>query len=431
MAKFKKRIVTAGVHKVGRLNGNEEKDAITPARIKSWVENTKKLKELGVLIPAPLAHQDKNKKFAFPVIAGKDGETLADAYSGANQDIPPSWDLANLNAGFWEDFSQDKDGTLVGEVDIPNDETAQKLGNTIKETSVLVMPGRRIVDKAGNEHEVGEHLAHVALCLHPQENGQANFEPLDPLPASLAMSFVMPALVMDDLSGTGMGTGSGVGMDAGGGLPNPNAPKDPELYTVISLLRSAKNLALPEDTTRENFLTVLKIVLTQALASDRENQKDESVTMRPEDAQTKSPSIAMSQTVNTPAPNKVEALLMSQLIGGKRKDLKARVAKLVASGRIAKSYADKTLYPKIEAFSMSASDLSDTGEFPKTAIEELLDGLEESTPLVGESLVDQDLGYQDFPEGAVREEIPQDVITGSAVQDLSDAQSDAILNEVF
>lgn len=423
MAKFKKKIVTPGVHTVGRLNGAEEKDAITPSRIKSWIENTKKLKELGVLIPAPLAHQDKNKKFAFPVIVGKDGETMADAYSGAVDEVPASWDLTSLNAGFWDGFDQDADGSLIGEVDVTKTGISDDVGKTVKETSVLVMPGRRIVGKDGQEHEVGEHLAHVALCLHAQEPGQANFEPLSDVPASLAMSFVLPSIVMNDLSPGGVSTG--------GGLPGgPEAIKDPELYEVIGLLRSAKNLAVPEDTTRENFLQVLKIVLTQALASERENQQEQSVTERPQDAQTRSPSIAMTQTVTPPAvPNKIEALLMSQLIGSKRVELKKRLQKLLDKGQIGRNYAEKTLLPRIEAFSMSTADLKDDGSFPKTMIEELLDGLEEAVPLVGESLLEQGQGFNDYPEGSTIEAPPADFVTGSAITDLTDEQADAILDQ--
>ncbi len=39
MAKLRKKIVTPGVKTVGRLDGKSEKDAITPARIKTWVDN--------------------------------------------------------------------------------------------------------------------------------------------------------------------------------------------------------------------------------------------------------------------------------------------------------------------------------------------------------------------------------------------------------
>lgn len=406
MAKFRKKIVTPGVKTVGRLDGRNEKDAITPSRIKNWVENTKKLKELGVLIPAPLAHQDKEHKLAFPVIVGKDGETLADAYSGANDEIPPAWDLANLNAGFWDTFDQDADGSLVGEVDVPNEDKAKKIGTEVKQTSVLVMPGRRIVDKEGNEHEVGEHLAHVAICLHAQEPGQENFVPLSPVPDSLAMSFV---IAMDDITG----------------LPDPSKPKDEKLYRVITLLRSSLGVALPEDTTRENFLDSLTLVLTQKLADQQEQQTQEPLTMRPNDANTQTPSIAMSQTVT---PNKSEAILMSMLNKSKKKELKDRIDKLVGTGRTSKDYADKVLYPRCEAFAMSASDLTDKGDFNKSSLEELIEGLEAATPLVGPSLVDEGTFINDLPAEASVEVPPQDVIVGTAINDLSAAQADEILD---
>lgn len=406
MAKFRKKIVSPGVKTVGRLDGKNEKDAITPSRIKSWVENTKKLKELGVLIPAPLAHQDKEHKLAFPVIVGKDGETLADAYSGANEEIPPAWDLTNLNAGFWDDFGQDADGSLIGEVDVPNEDKAKKIGKEVKQTSVLVMPGRRIVDKEGNEHEVGEHLAHVAICLHAQEPGQENFVPLTDVPASLAMSFV---LAMDDITG----------------LPDPTKPKDEKLYKVVTLLRSSLGVALPEDTTRENFLDSLTLVLTQKLADQQEQQTQEPLTMRPNDANTQSPSIAMSQTVT---PNKSEAILMSMLNKSKKKELKERIDKLVGTGRTSKDFADKMLYPRCEAFAMSAADLNDKGDFNKSSLEELIEGLEAATPLVGPSLVEESTYVNDLPQDASVEAPPQDVIVGTGVNDLSVTQADEILD---
>ena len=411
MAKFKKKIVSPGVKTVGRLDGRDEKDAITPSRIKSWIENTKKLKALGVLIPAPLAHQDKEHHFAFPVIVGKDGETLGDAYSGANKEIPPAWDLANLNAGFWDEFSQDADGSLVGEVDVPNEDKAKKIGTEVKQTSVLVMPGRRIVDKEGAEHEVGEHLAHVAICLHAQEPGQDNFVPLQEVPASLAMSFILPSVVMDDITG----------------LPDPNKPKDEKLYKILTLLRSSLGVALPEDTTRDNFLDSLILVLTQKLADQQETEKEESFNVRPGDAQAKTPPIAMSQT-NTPAPNKSEAILMSMLNKSKKKELKDRIDALVAKGQTSRDFADKTLYPRCEAFLMSAADLNDQGEFGKSTLEELIEGLEAATPLVGPSLLDEGDFVNEVPGDSSVEGRPQDVIVGTAVNDLSDVQADGILD---
>ena len=407
MAKFRKKIVSPGVKTVGRLDGKNEKDAITPARIKSWVDNTKKLKDIGVLIPAPLAHQDKEHKLAFPVIVGKDGETLADAYSGANEEIPPAWDLTNLNAGWWEDFTQDSDGSLVGEVDVPNEDKAKKIGTEVKQTSVLVMPGRRVVDKEGNEHEVGEHLAHVAICLHAQEPGQENFVPLNDVPASLAMSFV---LAMDDITG----------------LPDPTKPKDQKLYQVISLLRSSLSVALPEDTTRENFLDSLILVLTQKLADQQEAKTQEPLTMRPNDAATQSPSIAMSETV---APSKSDAILMSMLNKSKKKELKERIDKLVGTGRTSKDYAEKALYPRCEAFAMSAADLNDKGEFNKTPLEELIEGLEAATPLVGPSLIDDAQYANELPLESEVQNPPQDVIVGTAFSDLSATQADSILDD--
>lgn len=424
MPRFKKKIVTPAVHSVGRLDGSEEKESITPARIKDWVNNTKKLKDLGVLIPAPLAHQDKNKRLAFPVIKAKDGETLADAYTGTVDGIPPAWDLANLNAGFWDSFDQDQDGSLIGEVDVPGDENdtnsfAGKVSKTIKQTSVLVMPGRKIVGKDGQEHEVGEHLAHVALCLHAQEPGQENFspttalQPLSSVPDSLAMSFV---IAMDDITG----------------LPDPTKPKDEELYQVVTLLRSSLNVALPEDVTRENFLQSLKLVLTQKLADQREQKTEDSVRQRPEGAVSKSPSIAMSKTnqsteSNSQSTSKTDVILMSMLNKNKRKELKDRVKRLVETARIGKEYADK-LFARVDAFAMSSADINDKGEFNTSSLEDLIEGLEEAMPLTGPSVLEDETYTSTHPADGIVENMPKDVIVGAAVEDLSDKAMDAVLD---
>jgi hypothetical protein len=434
VAKFKKKIVRPGVKTVGRLDGTEEKVPLTPERIKAWADNTNQLRALGVDIPAPFSHQDKNKRFAFPVIKAKDGETLADAYSGTVDGIPPAWDIAGLNAGFWDKFEIDADGDLVGEVEAPGDENdtntpAGKLGKTVKQTSVFVMPGRTIVTPDGKEHKIGEHMAHVAVCLHAQEPGQDNFQSLSPLsevPPNLAMSFV---LKMDSMGGT-----PGAGMnDQVTGLPNPNAPQDPELYAVITLLRSALNVALPEDTTRENFLVSLKLVLTQKLADKREQSTEQGIDQRPQDAKVQSPSLAMSQTVATPdlKTDSATIILMNMLLKDKRKSLKDRVNKLVETGRLAKAYAEKNLYPRIDAFKMSASDLTADGSFPTSPVEDLISGLEEAIPLAGPSLLDQGAGTGAAPSGAELQDLPADIVVGvGEVADVSQDDFETIAAEM-
>lgn len=418
MAKFKKKIVTPAVHDVGRLDGTTEKDAITKDRIKSWADNTNKLIELGFEVPAPYTHQDKNKRFAFPVIKAGEDETLSDAYSGTTEYIPPAWDVANQNTGFWDKFEVDADGALVGEADIVGEVNdvntpAGKLGKTIRQTSVLVMPPRTVRGKDGQDHQIGEHLAHVAVCLHGREPGQSNFEPMTSVPTALAMSFT---LAMDDITGTGLG-------------PDPSKPKDEELYTAISLLRSALGVALPEDTTRENFLSSLKLVLTQKLADKQENEQEQGVNTRPPDGQVKSPTMAMSQTTQTPAPSdKIEALLMSSFVKSKRKELEDRAKKLVSTGRTSKEFADKNIFPAISALAMSSADLLSTGEFSKTATELLIEGLEAATPLTGPSQIDQGGGFGYVPEEGMTQQIPADVITGNGVADLSDKAMDEMLD---
>ena len=76
---------------------------------------------------------------------------------------------------------------------------------------------------------------------------------------------------------------------------------------------------------------------------------------------------------------------------------------------------------------MSAADLTADGEFPKSAVEDLIEGLEAAIPMAGPSLLDQNLGTGDFPAGGTTEMMPVDIVVGEAgVADLSNDQVDEI-----
>lgn len=416
MTKFRKLIVTPGVHRVGRLDGRQEMVAITPERISEWVENTNKLLSWGVSIPAPFAHQDKNLHFPLPTIRlGDENNSLADAYHSPSSPSL-SWD-ASINGGFWEDpFEIDPEtGGLVGYVSSPGDDSdpntpAGKIGKLVKETSVLVMGPRKVVDKEGNIREIGEHLAHVAMCLHPAQPGQKNFEPV---PVSeelaLAMSFAMSDLVSESV------------------VPQVGKPpKDNELLETISLLAEIAYVALPPDTTRENFITNLNVCLRQKAADQKESeQKMASLEQRPPDAETKSPSMTMNQTVKE--PDLATTLLMNNLVKSKRKSLRERIDALVSSGRVKKTYADQKLYPQVEALAMSPDQvLASNGEAPRLPIDDIVEALEQTMPLTGTSLVEDPTSSFTTPPDAQVEELPEEM------QDsLSDELADQVIKTAF
>lgn len=456
MPKFRKLIVTPGTHNVGRIDGTSEVIPITDARIKTWVENTNKLKALGVKVPAPFAHQDKNKNFPLPVILGTDGATLADAYAGYSG---LSWD-AQVNGGFWEDdFSIDPvTNGLVGNVEAPGDENdpttqAGKIGKVVKETSVFVMGPRKVIVN-GVEHEVGEHLAHVAMCLHPAQPGQRNFEPItvdvinglaDAHARSglkLAMSFCMADLV------TGAQTTGSAANAASSGLVDPTKPKDVELAGLMQMLRNVCYIDLPETTTRETLVTDLSLCLRQKSADQQESEKEkESLTQRPEGTDTKSPSIAMTTNLipsatgtgasaNTTtsggavvptASDTLLALTMSNLIVTRKGSLKKRIDALVSTGRCPKQYALAKLYPRIDALAMSPAQLAEAkGDISKIhdPVEDLIEGLEQAQPLAGSSLSDDDDASWDRPVDSAVQEIPD----SGPVSDLKPQESDEIID---
>lgn len=433
MPKFKKLVVTPGVHNVGRIDGRSEIVALTPARLKEWVDNTNKARKLGVKIPAPFAHQDKDRRFPMPVVLGTDGATLSDAYSGS-QGI--SWD-AQVNGGFWEDdFAIDPEtGGIQGFVEAPGEENdpntpAGKIGTTVKETSVFVMGPRKVVVN-GVEHEIGEHLAHVAMCLHPAQPGQRNFEPLpqekitDDL--KLAMSFCMNDLVTANVGATAATTGATT-------LQDPTKPQDQELLDTITMLASVTYISLPPSTNRENFITNLNVCLRQKSADQQEKQKEEeSLTQRPIGSATQSPSIAMSQTTQTTdskntSNDAVFALLMNNLVNDKKKSLTQRVNALVTSGRVAKTFADEKLLPRINSIVMSAEQIiAANGAAPRDPVEDLIEGLEASQPLTGTAMSDNDGGGWQTPTDVTVETNPTDTTTDA----ISDKDADEIIGEAL
>jgi hypothetical protein len=449
--KFKKLIVTPGVHNVGRLNGKSEAVALTPERLQGWVDNTNLLRDLGFQIPAPFAHQDKNLNFPLPVVrVGEDGASLADAYNPANG---LTWD-AQLNGGFWDDKLQIDPETkgIIGMLDAPGEITdttspAGKVGTVVRETSVLVMGPRKVIGKDGKEHQIGEHLAHVAMVMHPAQPGQRNFEPVNEskLPSGItaddvkvAMSFAMSDLLTANSGAPGMITAST--------LDDPTKAKDQELVDTITMLANVVYISLPANTTRENFLENLNICLRQKSADNQEKEREqESLTTRPDGTEAKGPSIAMSHTITsngfiamtqqaTPpaAPSSTDTLLvmaMSNLVKDRKKSLKERVTALVATGRCTATFAQEKLLPRIEGFAMSAEQLTAAGGDAakvRDVVEDLIDGLEQANPLAGNSLVDDGAAAWGVPSDATVETVPNSGDAG-----LSEADEDAIINDAL
>lgn len=426
MAKFRKLIVTPAAHKVSRVDGSKQAVAITKDKLKTWVENTKKLIALGFSIPNPLAHQDKNKKFPLPRYVGTDGAATYEApgFSPENSE----WD-ETINAGNWEAFDLDAEtGGLLGVASVPGelkdkDSLAGRM-TSIKEASVMVIPKATVKKTAADgtvtTHEIGEHITHVASCLTARSTNpdQPNFEPISNEPA-LAMSMI---LAMSDMIGSP--------------IDELLRPRDQELDELRQLMAApGVGIALPESTTRETLVKDLILILTQKIV-DQQQQQEEMMGMgqQPQGSQVRNPSIAMSTV--TPAPvqpssepsalDKRLALLMSNLGGEKKTSLKDRIKKLIATGRCGKDYADKNLLPQVESFVMGEMD--DAGNFAKQPIEVVIEALESAQPLAMGSLLEDPQGLTDAPEGYDVQEPPAELFAGENAA-LSDEQMDTLLDE--
>ena len=361
MAKITKTVARKGVFSVKASDGTYRAEPITPDRLQKWAETANTMIGKGIKIPAPYAHYDQDGKAPSPVILGKSSELI-----DPTTNKPIGW-RSDLNAGFWEDFQVDGD-ELKATLDVP-DKDADKIGSTIKETSIYVDPSY----KDGNGDSYEEPLLHVALVTHGRDMGQPNFE-VDGSPSKVAMSFA---------------------------LSNEIGAQDSSLQNAIETLRLL-GMNLPEDTNEENFIERI-VVAGGQMAADKATAENDSVTTPPPGSEVKPPTVAMSKETNDKHTDKAAAFLMSHFLSDKKTSLVSRVNKLVENGQVSKDFADKTLYPRIEKVAMSLEDIPEDPSkgLPKTDLETLIDGLESGTKLTGEL---GDESTSDPPEGSTTHE---------------------------
>lgn len=332
MAKFRKQIVKPGRYSASHpAGGNEKVEAAVPTtRLAKWVDNATKMIAAGIKIPAPWKHDPK----AVPGSSSKD------------------------NAGFWDKFWQDdNDGSIWGIVDVPLAADAEKVGNTVKETSVLVKP--TFTDGTGKQWD--ESMLHVALVTHPIEAGQENFEPIDskhPDEIAIAMSsFISP----DD----SFQMAESVETRTDTSVPSENVSNSASGATVKQALEALAKigLKLPDDTTNENLIE--RIVIASTALS--ENNEEENLDNPPPGANEQPSPVAMSHEMSKTDPLLVFA--SKQAV----QSYKSRVTALLESGKVTPAYVKKTLNPLLEGFQLS---FNDAGEPNATNLDVVLEALE-------------------------------------------------------
>lgn len=423
--KFRKLVLAPGRYPVGK-DKYEEFDS---TRLRKLADAGNKFIGTGAKIPVPFAHVDDSGELVSPVNISQGGG-LKDAFSGQ----PIGW-RADLNAGFVESFEygtvEDEDGQsyegLISVMEIEAD-SADKFGTSIREASIGIHADKE--DKFGNRYE--ELPIHVAACINPVDTVQPNYQAVELFSSSvLLFNTSEPKEKMDfDTDDT----------DDQAKPKNPLLPEDPQtapgqdqmLAHVVEALQQC-GIHLPEDTTEENFLERLSLVIKQKIATDSASSAEED-----EDPLTKTPKGSTPSgapvAMNTTSPEsksdskaeKYATLLLSNFLATKRETVKERIANLIKRGRITQKYAESDLLPQVKTITLSSTtleDLTDEGDLPPTEVERLIDALEKSagedltkpnedskTPdgKLAEPPVDSELGYwgyQDADESDTKQQL--------------------------
>jgi len=377
--RFKKPIVTTGVYTIP--GDVPRKVKINQDRLDHWKDQFDKMKEAGVSVPAPWNHS----KEALPMSVGNDGT------------LPRS----DINAGWWDKLWVE-DGTLWGELNVPQSADAVKIGTNVKETSIYVRPD--FEDGSGNKWQ--DSLMHIALVTHPIENGQGNFTPVgDESGLAISMSHLTEPLEMaspekaeEQVSSNPVGV-SPDRENSQNGVP-----------ALLEALRAVM-IDLPEDTNDTNFMERLLVALRQKKAS--EHPEDKSVSKPPEGAKEQPAPVAMSQenakeieassddkqleevVMSHPkfqAAQKTVNFLMGHIGNQHKEQLASRRDSLISEGKITEEYAAQHLNPSIDGFQMS---FGEDGSVSECAAAQIMDALEAApsltTNILGGSNSSQDL----------------------------------------
>ena len=256
--KYEKQILSDGLYMVSRSDGTRSVELITPERIKHWADQHKAMTEAGLRIPAPDYHD-----------------------TDANPNNPNG---SKSNYGWWDamtaDIGQDEDGAqrmfLNGELDVPIESDAEKIGKTVKETSIYAEP--EFVDGNGNIWK--DVLTHVAVVVKPIEPNQPNFIPKSENALALSMSHQRLPVQMsfDQMTSLGVATEG----------------KPVSIGNLRTLLASVANLYLSPDVTNEELPKALEIALKQK-ELDMDGKNGGSLTQPPDGSNFNEVPIVMAQ----------------------------------------------------------------------------------------------------------------------------------------
>lgn len=341
MPKFEKEILTPGLYAVSDAKGNRHAKVITKQMIGHWVKQHNEMRKSGLNIPAPSYH---------------DKSAIPENKPGSSKD----------NFGFWEELKQDDSGKLVGVLDVPLESDAERIGKTVRETSIFAVP--KFIDGLGREWN--NVITHIACCTQPIEPGQENFKPANN-ELAIAMSHRIISMGVEDFASSLTGNVN----DLEDKSDNGNGQQMINTTDVFTLLEKVAKIKLPPNISDDDFREALVAALLQKQLSEGNNSSGGSVLKPPPKSEISEVPVVMSvnqQGGNTVQPALVDVetvmshpafkSLQSQnqgmlavLANNLKNDLKSRVAKLRQRNIISDDV--KAGYEKeIETIQMSFGD---------------------------------------------------------------------------
>ncbi len=365
--RFIKEILRPASYLARGLDGTRKLMTITEKDLEDTAETFRQMRAEKFKFPAPFKHGEPNKDMLGPVIETRVNE------------IP-----SNENGGWWENLWYDHaKQTLYGEVDVPLEEHAKLIGKTICDVSPVI---KDFTDGSNKTWKKAPY--HIALVNHPVMHGQENFQPL----AASLDSSVGFALSLADITevpevqiltsgetevksgkeeGAAMATDQIVTTSPGDSNATGTGVKD-----VLGLLKKL-NIALPEDTTPENFMERLAIALKALSHVEGKNDPEQQVEQPLPVAMSLGDQTVAETTVNTtPVPNPYKVIAEEQF----RQSYIGRVESLVSTGRLAPAAASRIFKPKLEGFAMDLGDDGKPIESPVFTVEEVLQAFESIPP---------------------------------------------------
>lgn len=280
------------------------------------------------------------------------------------------------NAGWWEDFWIDPTtDKLMGRLEVPLQEDANRIGKTIKDVSPSFLP--HSIDGHGRLWDK-EAVMHVALVTHPADHDQSNFIPVSDNEKGAEMGFNLLPIGCQMANDPAIPTAStlaAVPAQEPAAVVQPETPKavvGNDFSSAVIILQKL-GLNLPPDTNPENLIERIVSTGGQMLA-DAEKAKagEESVTTPPPGAVAQPAPVALSEQ---------HTQLISLATKTNQEGFIQRIHALINTGRISQDFATKELLPLINGYQLS---LDKTGQTIAGSLETTLKALEAQPSPVGQ-----------------------------------------------